>query len=63
MEQEIRQYNTNGQLNGYTELCIDKGCWLKGMFKNDNEVGYFIENYLPDGIIGDNGTDIIFYIK
>lgn len=63
MGEEIRPINSKDELHGYAELCIVKGCWLKGMFKNNNEVGYFIENYFHIGIIGDYGTEIKFYIK
>lgn len=63
MRQDIRPINAKGQLHGYVELFIDRGCWLKGMFKNDFEVGYVIENKDIHGTIDDYGSDVIFYIR
>jgi len=60
---DIRPLNINGHMHGYTELYVDRGCWLKGMFKNNNEIGYIVENYVFSKTIYDEGTDIIFYIR
>ena len=60
---EIRTINARGEHHGYQEFYIEQGCWLKSMFKNGDQIGYSIENEVVSEIIGDEGTQIIFYIR
>ena len=63
MRRDIRNFNTKGQRHGYQEWHTNVNqLWYKGNHKNGQPIGYSISNPFIGGI-GDNGTEVNFYIR
>ena len=64
MKEDIHNYNDKGELHGYQQGHdhLDN-LWYRGCYKNGNEIGYTEENQNLRVSIGDEGTEVKFYIR
>lgn len=61
-EKDNNPTNSKGQLHGFQQHHIDDKLWYRGCCKNNIEIGYHEENYESNHAIGDEGTEVNFYI-
>ena len=61
--ENIRTKNEKGKEHGYQEWYVDNDIlWYRGNYKNGLEIGY-TEINIGEGGVGDEDTDILYYIK
>lgn len=60
---DIDTKNAKDERHGYQEWYDRKFIWYRGCYKNNEEVGYNEINYNILSGIGQEGTEVNFYIK
>jgi hypothetical protein len=64
MKLKINNKNAKGQWVGYQEWYTRSNkLWFRGHYKNEKAIGYQELNIKLDDGIGDEGTQVEFYIK
>jgi hypothetical protein len=65
MKQNIENHNSNGDVHGYQQWYTPSTnkLWLRGNWKNGEEIGYVESNWKGFQGIGDIATTIDFYIR
>jgi hypothetical protein len=60
--ESIESRNDKRQWHGYQELYYDGKLWCIGNYKNNSAIGYHVYNVKLNCGIGDEGTQVDFYI-
>lgn len=64
MKQDIDNINSKGENHGYQEWYNSDGkMWLRGTWKNGQEIGYEECNDVSGKSLGEEGSEVNFYIR
>jgi hypothetical protein len=64
MKQDIGDINSKGENHGYQEWYgADGKMWLRGTWKNGQEIGYEECNDIGGKSLGEEGSEVKFYIR
>ena len=63
MKKSIYNYNSKGFVHGYAEEYDQSGLWCRTTYKNGKEIGYEEVNMDGKKTIGEEGTQVNYYIR
>ena len=63
-DRSIDHIDRSGQYHGYQEWYSFRCTvyWYRGNFFHGNETGYVEQNMSMTGVVGDEGTEVLYYI-